>query len=112
MLTSLVSGNAGIFAAFSMSFPFVLPIMLAQKNTDRKKLILSGFIYAIPGILIALAFSKLYGGMTLVFPAAVSLFSLVCLIAFSVFKDHLSAQKVTFLKAAVIFLIFILCLTA
>lgn len=94
-----------------MSFPFVLPIVIRDQGVDYKKLIISGLVYAIPGIIISFIILKMFAVNNFVPLIYISPISLICLVTFSLARDHINPKKVAFLKAAIILLIFMLCLT-
>ena len=95
-----------------MSVPFILPIIIKDENTDSKRLILSGLVYAIPGIMISVIASALFAVTSLVSLLYIPVISLIGLVTFSLTHSHIDQKKVVFLKATIILLIFTLCLTA
>ena len=94
-----------------MSVPFILPIIIKDENTDSKRLVLSGLVYAIPGIIISVIASALFAVTSLVSLLYIPVISLIGLITFGLAHGHIDQKKVVFLKTAIILLVFMLCLT-
>ena len=108
LLTAVTSGNPKIFLAFCMSFPFLLPLMTAAVGSESKKLIVSGLIYTIPGIIVSFIISSAFAIKN---PASlwyIPIISLTGLIIFSLSLNHINHKKVVYLKTAIFLLIFML----
>lgn len=110
LFISVISDRPGIFAAVCASFPFVIPVVFSS-DLKREKLLLSSFLFGIPGILISVLYLLFFGTYSTniwLIPAAFAFF--MCLLYLFIQKrikpDRLITAKAVII-VAVCFIAFI-----
>ena len=101
LFTAAATDRYEIFAAICASYPFIMPLLFADTQTDTAKMALKSVLYGLSGCTAAVVFLLVTHSFKSRFILVPGMFSLLASAGYLMLYKKLSAQKKTVMKCII-----------